>query len=139
MFQAAAPGRFPAEFAPSSLQQVARTFHELLVRNVYYSPRIELLRSFERSDRRQFGASCAPGASWALLYAAGAAAPAVACDAPSLQEGLARMAGGNASTGLVVSESDLVVRHGPKHQGAVVVSALSEGVGLPDPRTEGQE
>ena len=113
----------------------SQTFHELVVRNSYYSPRIEALRSVERRDRRLHGAACAPGAAWALVWRAGAEAPAAACDAASLavEAGAALAAGGSVGgppPGIVRLELDLALRGGDGSRVVVLYGALS-AEGLP--------
>mmetsp|Transcript_92627 Transcript_92627/g.299578 ORF Transcript_92627/g.299578 Transcript_92627/m.299578 type:complete len:1767 (+) Transcript_92627:166-5466(+) len=108
----------------------ARTFHELLVRNHYYSPRVETLRTVERRDRRMFGSACAAGAAWALLWPAGATTPTAACDAAALKQALqALVAGTAAAEGLpeefVRSKLELVLRSGTASGVAVVYGSLS--------------
>ncbi|CAK0794978.1 unnamed protein product, partial [Prorocentrum cordatum] len=107
----------------------ARSFHELLARNSYYSPRIEASRSLGRQDRRAFGSACAAGAAWALLWVAGAEAPVAACDAAALRSALggAHPAG---VVGFVPWELDLALRRGSRGCTAVVYGAVSAG-GLP--------
>lgn len=70
----------------------ARTFHELLVRNHFYSPRVEAIRTLERRDRGLFGNACEEGVAWALLWYAGVEEPTAACDAQALRNALAKEA-----------------------------------------------
>eukprot|EP00929_Paragymnodinium_shiwhaense_P073736 TRINITY_DN37670_c1_g1_i1.p1 TRINITY_DN37670_c1_g1~~TRINITY_DN37670_c1_g1_i1.p1 ORF type:complete len:1741 (+),score=483.89 TRINITY_DN37670_c1_g1_i1:87-5309(+) len=132
LLQLAAEGSASGEVSTTATSRLhagsARTFHELLVRNVYYSPRIEMARSLERGDRGAFGSECPPTAAWVLLWPL-PASPVAVCDSTALRAALAdkalqqksKMAGS-----FVQSSSDLVLRTGSPDAVAVLYGALSD-------------
>lgn len=122
----ASNGSMAMEIAEAQIQSGSvRTFHELLVRNSYYSPLIEMLRSFERGHRRQFGSACKPGIAWALVWTDRSALPVAACEAKSLRpllSGKVRSSDADAGEGgiFVPSQMDHILQAG-RNQGPVVI------------------
>lgn len=110
-----------------------RTFHELLVHNFYYSPRIEMLRTLERRDRRQYGSACLPGAAWALIWPAGTPVPVAACEVPALHVELSKKTGsaGHAAAAFVPSPLDLELRNRGSAEGVVVLYGSVDFDSLP--------
>lgn len=112
----------------------ARTFHELLVRNYYYAPRIETLRSIERRERKLFGSNCQEHAAWALLWPAGVAKPTAVCDASKFASELDRLAStshadAGLSTNFTNTQLELRLRHAGSANVAVLYGSVSnEGV-----------
>eukprot|EP00928_Gymnodinium_smaydae_P000541 TRINITY_DN10203_c1_g5_i1.p1 TRINITY_DN10203_c1_g5~~TRINITY_DN10203_c1_g5_i1.p1 ORF type:complete len:1678 (+),score=313.33 TRINITY_DN10203_c1_g5_i1:53-5086(+) len=106
----------------------ARTFHELLVRNAYYSPRIEALRTLERQDRKMYGASCPSSTTaWALLWRG--AEPVAACNAKTLHAELQK-APLQMESGFKASHLDLSLHSVPQAGSVVVVYGALSGDGL---------
>lgn len=64
----------------------ARTFHELLARNSYYGPRVEMLRTRARLDRVTLGSTCDEAEAWALIWNGGVST--VACNVSALNAAL---------------------------------------------------
>jgi len=109
----------------------AATYQELLVRNSYYSPRIECLRSLERTDRQLYGKSCPAGTAWALVWQSSSASPLAACDAATLAKIFKETsAGGKPPAGFVGSRLDLRLQQGAGN-GIVILYGAMSGPGLP--------
>jgi len=106
----------------------AKTYLELVVRNSYYSPRIESSRSLERTDRQLYGSACSAGTAWALLWSS-SSSPSAACDAAALRVLLKDEPRGN-SSGFARAPRDLQLRP-DSGKGVVVLYGAVSASGLP--------
>eukprot|EP00930_Biecheleria_cincta_P072251 TRINITY_DN5967_c0_g1_i2.p1 TRINITY_DN5967_c0_g1~~TRINITY_DN5967_c0_g1_i2.p1 ORF type:complete len:1690 (-),score=292.49 TRINITY_DN5967_c0_g1_i2:441-5483(-) len=117
------------ELAPAKtllISSSAATYQELLVRNSYYSPRIECLRSLERTDRQLYGKSCPAGTAWALVWQSSSASPLAVCDAATLAKVFKEhSAGGKSPAGFVGSQLDLRLQQGAGTNIVIVYGAMS--------------
>lgn len=100
----------------------ARTYHELLMHNSYYSPRIESLRSLERIDRKLYGQRCDAMSRrpWALIWRNHSTTPSVACNVKELRLELSRVSKGP-SDHFTASRLDLTLAQGTTSSGVLVI------------------